>query len=114
MARLDASADCTADSQRGSWRFESSYESFCVGRFIPFNPCSEIKNLPIADVEQGYTPTVDEIYRLLDEAHYRNFVDDVAHQTYVGDERDLKTWMWHHLLLRLCAETGIRIACTLT
>lgn len=83
---------------------------FVLEEYIPFNPCSEIKNLPIADVEQGYTPTVDEIYRLLDEAHHRNFVDDVAHQTYVGDERDLKTWMWHHLLLRLCAETGIRIS----
>ena len=69
---------------------------FVLEEYIPFNPCSEIKNLPIADVEHGYTPTYDEIYRLLDEAHHRNFVDDVVHQASVGDERDLKTWMWHH------------------
>ncbi len=83
---------------------------FVLEEYIPVNPCAEIENLPTHTVYQGYTPTSAEVAQLLDEAHHRNFSDDPVTQATFGDERDLKTWMWHHLLLRLCAETGCRIS----
>ena len=87
---------------------------FVLEEYIPVNPCAEIENLPTHTVDQGYTPTSAEVAQLLDEAHHRNFSDDPVTQATFGDERDLKTWMWHHQLLRLCAETGCRISEALT
>ena len=83
---------------------------FVLEEYIPVNHCAEIKNLPMHTVEQGYTPTSAEVAQLLDEAHHRNFSDDPVTQATFGDERDFETWMWHHILLRLCAETGCRIS----
>ena len=76
------------------------FSFFVVEEYILHNPCREIKNLASEEPVQGYTPTQAEIYALIDATHPDNF----------EDQRERNTMLWHYALIRLVAETGVRIS----
>jgi integrase len=65
-----------------------SMSFFVVKEYIVANPCREIKKLQTKSVEQGYTPTPEEVHKVI------NGIDE----------------LWKKALVKLCAETGLRIS----
>ena len=76
------------------------FSFFVVEGYILSNPCREIPNLIAEPPVQGYTPSQSEIFALIDAAHPRNF----------ESQYEKNKMLWHYALLRLVADTGVRIS----
>ena len=75
----------------------------CLGRAMSFfvmeeiimtNPCREVRPLQEDEPQQGYTPTMEEVVKVAN-----SFDVDQA-----PEDR------WKYVLVKLCAETGVRIS----
>ena len=67
----------------------SSFMSFCVEQeYIDINPCREVKRLQEWEPEEEYMPAINELAKAI--LHARE--------------------QWHSVLIKFCAETGVRIS----
>ena len=67
---------------------------FVVKEYIQSNPCREVRQLQPKEPDQGYTPTMPEVSKVADSFDLEVQPED----------------LWKKVLVKLCAETGVRIS----
>ena len=80
----------------------------CEEEYIETNPCREVKPLKVSEPEQRYTPNAKEVAKVLEACEGQRLKKGWQYDQKTGEAFLEDVPLWHGVIIRLCAETGLR------